>query len=126
MRAYVAPAIAAPTMGPTMNNQIWASAALPANQATPNERARFSEVPVMGMLARWIRVKPRPIAIGAKPLGAVVRGAQDDVEEDRGHDDLGDQGGEEPVPAGRAITVTVRRKATLHSAKPGFARCDSQ
>ena len=25
MSAYVAPVIAAPTMGPTMNNQIWAT-----------------------------------------------------------------------------------------------------
>jgi hypothetical protein len=70
MIAYVAPAIAAPMMGPTMNNQTCTSAPPPANQATPSERAGFTEVPSIGMLARWITVKPRPIAIGANPLGA--------------------------------------------------------
>jgi len=33
-------------------------------------RAGLTEVAVTGMLIRWISVRPRPIAIGAKPLGA--------------------------------------------------------
>jgi len=33
-------------------------------------RAGFTEVLVIGMLMRWISVRPRPIAIGAKPAGA--------------------------------------------------------
>ena len=33
-------------------------------------RAGFTEVFVTGMLMRWIRVSPRPMAMGAKPLGA--------------------------------------------------------
>ena len=34
--------------------------------AGPVERAGFTEVFVTGMLMRWIRVSPKPIAIGAK------------------------------------------------------------
>src|SRR5690606_41367720 len=47
-------------------------APLPANRATPVDRAGFTEVLVTGMLIRWIRVRPRPIAIGAKPAGALL------------------------------------------------------
>jgi len=36
------------------------------------ERAGFTEVLLTGMLIRWIRVRARPIAIGAKPFGARV------------------------------------------------------
>jgi hypothetical protein len=41
------------------------------------------------MLIRWISVSARPIAIGAKPAGALAGGAQDDDEEDRGQQHLG-------------------------------------
>ena len=33
-------------------------------------RAGLTDVLVTGMLIRWMRVSPRPIAIGAKPAGA--------------------------------------------------------
>jgi len=33
-------------------------------------RAGFTDVAVTGMLIRWISVSAKPIAIGAKPLGA--------------------------------------------------------
>jgi hypothetical protein len=33
-------------------------------------RAGFTEVFVTGMLIRWMSVRPRPMAIGAKPRGA--------------------------------------------------------
>jgi len=67
IRAYVAPAITAPMIGPTMNNHTWERAALPAYQATPSDRTGFTDVPSTGMLARWITVRPKPIAIGARP-----------------------------------------------------------
>jgi hypothetical protein len=38
--------------------------------AGPVLRAGLTEVFVTGMLIRWINVRPSPIAIGAKPLGA--------------------------------------------------------
>ena len=38
--------------------------------AVASGRAGFTDVLVTGMLTRWIRVRPRPMAIGAKPLGA--------------------------------------------------------
>ena len=62
--------MAAPTIGATMNSHSWASAGPPAKIATAIERAGFTEVLVTGMLMRWIRVRARPMAIGAKPLGA--------------------------------------------------------
>ena len=39
-------------------------------KATPVERAGLTEVLVIGMEMRWIRVSARPMAIGAKPAGA--------------------------------------------------------
>ena len=42
----------------------------PTNSAGPVLRAGFTEVLVTGMLIRWISVRPRPMAIGAKPAGA--------------------------------------------------------
>ena len=42
----------------------------PTNTATPVLRAGLTEVFVTGMLTRWMRVSPRPIAMGAKPWGA--------------------------------------------------------
>src|SRR5262245_38727205 len=63
----------APTIGATQNSQSWLSAAVSANNATPVERAGFTEVFVTGMETRWISVSVRPIASGAKP--AVARGA---------------------------------------------------
>ena len=72
-----------------MNSQSWAIASPPANSAGPIERAGFTEVLVTGMLARWIRVSARPIAIGANPCGARVSVApRITSEEDRGQHDL--------------------------------------
>jgi len=42
----------------------------PSSNAGPVLRAGLTEVLVTGIEIRWIRVKPRPIAIGAKPAGA--------------------------------------------------------
>ena len=57
-------------MGATQNSQSWLTAQSPTNSATPVLRAGFTEVLVTGMLMRWIRVRHRPMAIGAKPAGA--------------------------------------------------------
>jgi hypothetical protein len=40
-------------------------------------RAELTEVLVTGMLIRWISVRPRPMAVGAKPAGALIGGAGD-------------------------------------------------
>ena len=61
---------AAPTNGATQNSQSWLNAAVSAKKATPVERAGFTEVLVTGIEMRWIRVSARPIAMGAKPVGA--------------------------------------------------------
>ena len=55
-----------------MNSHSWTIASPPANRAGPMERAGFTEVLSIGMLTRWIRVSTRPMASGAKPLGARV------------------------------------------------------
>ncbi|GER22924.1 hypothetical protein NCCP1664_14210 [Zafaria cholistanensis] len=71
----MAPAIAAPASGARMNSHTWPRASGPANQATPSERAGFTDVLVTGMEIRWIRVRDSPIAIGAKPPSAAGREA---------------------------------------------------
>ena len=68
MRAYEAPAMTAPITGARTNSQTWLSAGPPTYQATPSERAGFTEVLVTGMLIRWIRVSASPVATGAKAL----------------------------------------------------------
>ena len=92
--------------GARMNSHSWPMASQPANSAGPIERAGFTEVLVTGMLTRWIRVSARPIASGAKPLGARrVRDAEDDEQEDAGQHDLDDQAGE----AGSSRPASGRR-----------------
>jgi len=54
-----------------MNSQSWLIAQLPAKSAGPMLRAGLTEVLVTGMLMRWMSVSPNPIAIGAKPIGAL-------------------------------------------------------
>ena len=57
-------------MGANQKSQSCWRAQPPANRATPVLRAGFTEVLVTGMLMRWMRVRHRPMAMGAKPLGA--------------------------------------------------------
>ena len=57
-------------MGASQNNHNCATAQSPTNTATPVLRAGLTEVFVTGMLMRWMSVSARPMAIGAKPLGA--------------------------------------------------------
>ena len=61
-----------PRIGASQNSQSCARAQPPTSKAGPVLRAGFTEVLVTGMLIRWIRVRVRPIASGAKPDGARV------------------------------------------------------
>ena len=70
LRATI-PATTAPAIGATQNSQSCCSAQPPTNSAGPVLRAGFTEVLVTGMLIRWISVSPSPMAIGAKPAGAL-------------------------------------------------------
>ena len=62
------------------------STAPPPNHHNHHRAARGHPVLVTGMLMRWIRVRPRPMAIGAKPLRALVGGPEDDGRHQRHHD----------------------------------------
>ena len=53
-----------------MKSQSWPTAPLPASKATAMERAGLTEVLVTGMETRWIIVRVRPMASGAKPAFA--------------------------------------------------------
>ena len=57
-------------MGASQKSQSCFRYTPPAKKATPVLRAGLTEVLVTGMLIRWIRVRARPMAMGAKPLGA--------------------------------------------------------
>ena len=65
-------AMSPPTTGKMRNTQSCRIASHPANRAGPKERAGFTLVLSIRMLIRWIRVRLRPIASGAKPFGARV------------------------------------------------------
>jgi hypothetical protein len=65
-------AITAPIRGATINSQSCDSAIPPATTAGPRLRAGFTEVPVMGIVTIWIMASESPIAIPAKPAGALL------------------------------------------------------
>ena len=60
----------APANGATQNIHSWLSASPPAISATAVLLAGFTDVFVTGILIKWIKVNPNPIAIGANPFGA--------------------------------------------------------
>src|SRR5713101_4259651 len=64
------PAITAPVIGASQNNQSWPIYSPPANRAGPVLRAGLTDVLVTGIDTRWIRVRARPIGIPAKPVAA--------------------------------------------------------
>src|SRR3954451_22228591 len=68
---YRTPPTAPPRIGATQNSQSCASAHPPAKRAGPVLRAGLTEQFVTGMPTRLIKVSPSPIAIGAKPAGAL-------------------------------------------------------
>ena len=70
-RFVVAPAMIAPTIGASQKAHSCAAAPSWKN-ATPVDRAGLTEVLVTGIETRWMTVRVRPMASGAKPLGAGV------------------------------------------------------
>jgi hypothetical protein len=62
---------APPRIGATQNSQSCASAHPPAKRAGPVLRAGLTEVFVTRIETRWIKVSAKPMAIGAKPAGAL-------------------------------------------------------
>src|SRR5260370_9729374 len=69
MRAS-APAIIAAAIGATQNTQSWLTYSPPAKRAGPVLRAGLTEVLVIGIEIRWMRVSARPIGMPAKPVAA--------------------------------------------------------
>ena len=59
----------APTMGQAEQPEL-AHGPVTDKSATPVLRAGLTEVLVTGMLMRWMRVRHRPMAMGANPAGA--------------------------------------------------------
>ena len=49
-----------------MNSHSWMIASLPAKSAGPIERAGFTDVPVSGIVAKWIIASVKPMASGAR------------------------------------------------------------
>ena len=99
----------APKIGATQKSQSRLRAQPPTMRAGPVLPAGLTEVLVTGMLMRWIGVSPRPMAMGAKPLGRVfVRCAQDDEQEKGSKDDFRDEAGEQLIAVGRVLCVAVR------------------
>src|SRR5450755_3799508 len=72
MAPYVPAAIAAPMSGAMMNNQSCSRAQPPTKIAGPMLRAGLTEVLVMGIPTRWIKVNTKPMANPAKPTGALI------------------------------------------------------
>jgi len=80
----------------------------PANRAGPVLRAGLTEVLVTGMETRWITVRVRPIAIGAKPAGgAGGRRAEDEDKENRSQHEFGQQARQQTVFPWRQVAEAV-------------------
>ena len=61
-------AITAPTMGATKKSQSWERALPPEIRAGPRLRAGLTEVPVTGIVTRWISIRVTPMANPAMAL----------------------------------------------------------
>ena len=57
----------APISGANQNSQSCDKAGVCANKATAVDRAGFTEVLVTGIEIKWIKVNPKPMAMGPKP-----------------------------------------------------------
>ena len=108
----------APMIGASQNSQSWATYSPPANSAGPVLRAGLTEVLVTGIETRWISVRARPIGMPAKPdRGALRGGADDDEQEEEGHQDLHREAGAQAVLAGAEVAVAVRGEARWDPAR---------
>src|SRR6185437_14650062 len=67
----ITPPITPPRIGATQNSQSECQASGPPKIAVAVERAGLTEAFDTGMAIRWISVSASPIAIGAKPTGAL-------------------------------------------------------
>ena len=75
--------MAAPTSGASQNTHSCAGAPSPLKNATPVERAGFTDVFEIGIEIRWISVRRQADCQTREPLrGAVVGGAEDHEQED--------------------------------------------
>ena len=111
-------------MGATQNSQSCSRAHPPAKRAGAVLRAGFTDVFVTGMLMRWMRVSPSPMAMGESLGRATVGGAEDDDQEQPGHHDLGDEARGHRVAAGRVDAVAVRGEDVRGVQPAGLAACD--
>src|SRR5688572_13852452 len=68
---YTIPASAAPAIGTRIKSQSCDNAQSPTNNAWLILLAGLTDVFVTGMLIKWINVRASPMAIPAKPLGAL-------------------------------------------------------
>ena len=126
MSAYEAPAIAAPMIGATKNNHTWASA--PPGEPGDSERAC--------RVRRAVRHRNGDEVDHGQPQAdrnrrqtlrcSIISGTENDVDEDRCNDDLDDEPGQEPIAAGRAVSVPVRGKSTLDRIESGLAIRDDE
>ena len=70
-------------------------------------RAGLTEVLVIGMPTRWIRVSTSPIGIPAKPTAAIV-GRREHSEDEKGREhDFGQERRPSGVAAGRVVAIAV-------------------
>ena len=114
----------APRIGATQKSQSWLSAQPLTKIAGPVLRAGLTEVLVMGMLMRWISVRQRPMAMGAKPLGARSSVAPRMTRRKKAvRSTSADEAGEEGVAAGGVVGVAVGGEAAGEG-EAGFAACD--
>lgn len=72
MHFQIIAAIIAPITGAIMKSQSCERASPPTKIAGPKLLAGFTEVPVIGILTKWIRTSEKPIEIPANPSGAFL------------------------------------------------------
>ena len=114
-----------PAIGATQNSHSCCIAQPPTKIAWLVLRAGFTEVFVTGMLIRWISVRPRPMAIGARAGGrALIGGAENDHQEKEGQHDFTDQRSLQAVATRRVFAETVRSESALHEVEVGLAGRD--
>ena len=100
-----------------MNSHSWAMASTPAKRAGPIERAGFTEVPVSGIVAKWIIASDRPMAKRSqgRVLVALVGDGEDRHQEHQGGHGLDEEGRPPGQPVGRQVAEGVLAEACPRS-----------